>query len=79
MEEKIEKIFFELTGRDVQDITPKTKLNKLGLSSLSLVEMVCAIEDEFDIEIPNSQILKFKTVGDVKKYLEKKRQSVIEQ
>ncbi len=71
MEERMKKIFFELTGRDGTEITLKTKLNKMGLNSLSLVEMVCAIEDEFDIEIPNSVILKFKTVGDVAKYIEK--------
>lgn len=33
--------------------------------------MVCAIEDEFDIEIPNSAIKKFKTVKDVIKFIEK--------
>lgn len=71
MEERLNKIFAELTGKTNTNFSPKTKLNKLGLSSLSLVEMVCAIEDEFDVEIPNSQILKFKTIGDVIKYLEK--------
>lgn len=65
MEEKIKEIFFNITGKDPSDITEKTKLKKMGLSSLSVVELICAIEDEFDIEIPNSQIKKFKTVKDV--------------
>lgn len=71
MEERLKKIVFDLTGEINKNITPKTKLSKLGMNSLVLVEMVCAIEEEFDIEIPNTEILKFKTVKDVINYLEK--------
>lgn len=72
MLDRLQNIVVELTGREDLVITPKTKINKdMGLSSLSLVEMVCAIEDEFDIEIPNSAIRKFKTVKDVMNFIEK--------
>lgn len=71
MEKKIKKIFFKITGRDTSDISAKTKLKKLGLTSLALVEIVCAIEEEFDIEIPNSAIKKFKTVNDVINFIDK--------
>lgn len=71
IEERLKKIVLDLTGLDTENVKPKTKLNKLGMNSLVLVEMVCAIEDEFDIEIPNTEILKFKTVKDVIDYLEK--------
>ena len=71
IEERLRKIVVDLTGLNTEKITPKTKLNKLGMNSLVLVEMVCAIEEEFDIEIPNTEILKFKTVKDVIDYLEK--------
>lgn len=71
IEERLRKIVLDLTGLDTENVKPKTKLNKLGMNSLVLVEMVCAIEDEFDIEIPNADILKFKTVKDVVEYLEK--------
>ena len=68
---KIEEIFHEITGHVNDKITEKTKIDKeLGVSSLGLVQVVCALEDEFDIEIPNSAIKKLKTVGDVVKYLE---------
>lgn len=68
---KIEKIFHEITGNADIKITEKTKIDKeLGVSSLGLVQIVCELEDEFDIEIPNSVIKKLKTVGDVVKYLE---------
>lgn len=71
MEERLRDIVFKVTGETNQNITPKTKLSKLGMNSLVLVEMVCAIEDEFDIEIPNTELLKFKTVKDVIDFLEK--------
>lgn len=44
-------------------------LTDLGLNSYELVEMVCKIEDAFDIEIPDRAISKFKTVQDVLDYI----------
>jgi acyl carrier protein len=50
----------------------KTKIEKIPeLSSLGVVQLICGLEDEFDIEIPNSALKKIKTVGDVVKFLEK--------
>lgn len=72
MIDKLQKIFYDVTGRTDIVVTPKTKINKeVGLSSLSIVGLICALEDEFDIEIPNSEIKKFKTVKDVINYIEK--------
>lgn len=72
MIDRIEKIFTEVTGKKDISITPKTRLdNSLGISSLGLIQLICAIEDEFDIEIPNSAIKKFKTVGDVADFIKK--------
>lgn len=72
MIDRIEKIFTEVTGKKDINITQKTRLdNSLGISSLGLIQLICAIEDEFDIEIPNSAIKKFKTVGDVADFIKK--------
>jgi acyl carrier protein len=73
MLDRLQKIFNDLTGRDDIVITPKTKLNnkEYNFSSFALIQLVCAIEDEFDIEIPNSEIKKFKTVKNVLDYIEK--------
>lgn len=69
---KIEKIFTEVTGITNIEFTEKTRLDKgINVSSLAMVQLICAIEDEFDIEIPNSAIKKFKTVKDVIKHIEK--------
>lgn len=69
---RIEKILKDVTGLTNVDFTEKTRLDKgLNLSSLAIIQIVCAIEDEFDIEIPNSTIKKFKTVKDIIKFIEK--------
>ena len=73
MLEKIQRIFNNIIAADNVVITEKTKLNReaYNLSSFTLIQLICAIEDEFDIEIPNSAITKFKTVKDVIKFIEK--------
>lgn len=45
-------------------------LSDLGLNSFDLINLVCAVEDEFGIEIPDREIKKFKSVGDVIAYIE---------
>lgn len=73
MLERLQNILNELSGRDDIVITPKTKLNneEYNFSSFALIQLICAIEDEFDVEISNSEIKKFKTVKDVLKFIEK--------
>lgn len=73
MLERLQSVFNDITGRTDVIITPKTKLNnkEYNFSSFALIQLICAIEDEFDIEIPNSEIRKFKTVKDVISFIEK--------
>ena len=73
MLERLQNIFVELTGRTDIVITEKTKLNnkEYNFSSFALIQLICAVEDEFDIEIPNSAIRKFKTVKDIINFIEK--------
>lgn len=73
MLEKLQDIFQDITGRTDIILTPKTKLNNkdYNFSSFAIIQLICAIEDEFDIDIPNSEIKKFKTVNDIIKFLEK--------
>lgn len=72
MLERLQKIINDLIGRTDIVITPKTKLNNkdFNFSSFAIIQLICAIEDEFDIEIPNSAIKKFKTVKDVLAFIE---------
>lgn len=68
---ELQKLFNDVVGREDIELTQKTKLKDLPLSSLGLVQLICAIEDEYDIEISNADMKKFKTVKDVVDYLDK--------
>ena len=46
-------------------------LADLGMNSFDMVNLVCVVEDEFEIEIPDRVIGTFKTVGDVIDFIEK--------
>ena len=67
---KIEQIFHDLLK--VNEIKPEMELKSLGLDSLDLVEVMMKIEEEFDIEFSNDEMLGFTTVADVLADLEKK-------
>ena len=57
---------------DAETITMETSLiDDLGADSLALVELVMSVEEEFEIEIQDEDMEKFKTVGDVLDYIEK--------
>lgn len=71
MIKRIEKVFSEVIGKEDLNFTEDTQLDSsFEFTSLSFVQLVCGLEDEFDVEIPNSLIKTFKTVGDVVKFLE---------
>lgn len=68
---ELQKLFNGVVGREDIELTLKTKLKDLPLSSLGLVQLICAIEDEYDIEVSNADMKSFKNVKDVVEYLEK--------
>lgn len=70
MIEKLKYILAEYKGTDDFELNENMSLiGDLGLNSLDLVELVCRIEDKFDIEIPDRDIKNFKTVKDVLEYI----------
>ncbi len=71
MLEELQKLFNDVVGREDIELTLKTKMKDLPLSSLGMVQLICAIEDEYDIEVSNADMKKFKTVKDVAEYLER--------
>lgn len=71
MMEKIKEIVAESLGADVADLTETTSFKEdLEADSLDLFELVMALEEEFEVEIPTEDLEQIKTVGDVEKYLE---------
>lgn len=66
MLDRLKKILSDNTGISDIEISPETNLkNDLGLNSFDLAELACAVEEEFDIEIPDRAIKDIKTVSDV--------------
>nr|WP_084145948.1 acyl carrier protein [Anaerovorax odorimutans] len=71
--EKIREIIVEQLGVDESAVTLETQLMKdLEADSLDAVEIIMAIEDEFDIEVPDEDAEKFQCIGDITKYVEEK-------
>ena len=69
--DKIRDIIAEQLGIDTDDILMETNLTKdLEADSLDAVEIIMAIEDEFDIEIPDEQAEQFQLVSNLVKYVE---------
>ncbi|MCX7795624.1 MAG: acyl carrier protein [bacterium] len=71
--DKVKKIIAEQLGIDEEDITLDSSFtDDLGADSLDLVELVMAFEDGFDIEIPDEDAEKIKTVADAVNYIQSK-------
>lgn len=67
---KIKNIISEQLGVDQEEITMEASfMDDLGADSLDIVELVMALETEFDLEIPDEDAEKISTVGDVVEYI----------
>ncbi|MEK7850364.1 MAG: acyl carrier protein [Deltaproteobacteria bacterium] len=70
MEDKVKKIIAKQLGVNEDQVVPGASfINDLGADSLDTVELVMALEEEFDIEIPDEEAEKIKTVGDAVNYI----------
>lgn len=70
MLEKVKKIIVEQLGVDESEVTLEASfIDDLGADSLDLVELIMALEDEFEVEIPDNAAEKITTVGDVVEYI----------
>jgi acyl carrier protein len=70
-EEKVKQIIVEQLGVDQAEVTAGASFqDDLGADSLDIVELVMAFEESFDIEIPDEEAEKIKTVGDAVNYVQ---------
>lgn len=71
MFERIRDIVAEKVGIEPDEITMETSFaDDLEADSITLFELVMALEDEFDLEIDDESIERITTVGDIVNYLE---------
>ena len=72
VEDKVKNIIVEQLGVDEGEVTPSASfVDDLGADSLDTVELVMAFEEAFDIEIPDEDAEKIKTVKDAVDYIAK--------
>ncbi|MDD3704792.1 MAG: acyl carrier protein [Clostridiaceae bacterium] len=68
--EKVQEKVAEQLGIEAEEITLESSfIVDLGADSLDIVELLMALEEEFDIEIPDEEAEKLSTVGDVVEYI----------
>ena len=71
VQERVKNIIVEQLGVEADQVKPEAQfVNDLGADSLDTVELIMALEEEFDIEIPDDKAEKIKTVGEAVSYIE---------
>lgn len=71
--ERVKKIIVDQLRVDESLVTMDSNIQEdLGADSLDAVELIMALEEEFGIDVQDEEAEKFKTVGDVVRYIEKR-------
>ena len=74
IEERVKELIVDQLGVSAEQVTPEASfVDDLGAGSLDTVELVMAMEEEFELEIPDEDAEKITTVADAISYLESKR------
>lgn len=69
--EQVKESLTEILSKDVDMIDMDTKLvDDLGVDSIDSVELIMAVEEVYDITVPEEDAMAMKTVGDVVEYIE---------
>jgi acyl carrier protein len=73
LEERVKEIIVEQLGIAADEVVPEASfIEDLGADSLDIVELVMAMEEAFDVEIPDEDAEKIQTIGSAVAYLKDK-------
>lgn len=67
--DKVKSIVVDQLGVDEEEISLQTSFAELNADSLDIVELIMALEEEFDLDIPDEEAEKIRTVGDAVNYI----------
>ena len=67
--DKVKAIVVEQLGVDEANVTPETSFEDLNADSLDIVELIMALEEAFDLDIPDEEAEKIRTVGNAVSYI----------
>jgi acyl carrier protein len=70
---ELQELAAEILGVDVEQVQMNVSFARdLAADSLDLVELIAAVEDKYDVELPEEELEKMKNVGDLWNFLEEK-------
>jgi acyl carrier protein len=77
VQDRIREIVSQQLGVDAAELLPEASiLDDLGADSLDVVELVMALEEAFDIEVPDADVEAMRTLGDVERYVAERTAAV---
>ncbi|RJQ29082.1 MAG: acyl carrier protein [Peptococcaceae bacterium] len=72
--DRVKTIVVEQLGVEAEEVTMESSfVDDLGADSLDIVELVMALEEEFEMEIPDEEAEKIRTVGEAIKYIQERQ------
>jgi acyl carrier protein len=76
LEDKVTQIIIGQLGCAREEVVPEASfIDDLGADSLDIVELVMALEEAFEVEIPDEDAERIQTIGDAMAYLKEKKGS----
>lgn len=71
--EKVKEMIVEQLGVDEEEVSPSKTFRELNADSLDVVELVMAIEEEFDLEISDEEVENIRSVEDAVNYIQENK------
>ncbi len=69
--DKVKEIIADQLGLEEDSITPESDIvEDLGADSIDAIDLILAVQEEFEIEIPDEAVESIKTISDIVKYIE---------